>query len=166
MPALLPQVFAWARAANPSQPLTSGVWHGDWSSHEKLSEMRTLSSTQSDVISFHNYDAPESSRSASAGSRATTARSSAPSTWRAATGAPSRARCRSPRSINVAAYNWGFVAGKTQTHLPWDSWQKPYTSTASPRSGSTRSSDADGTPYRAEEVDLIRELTGKAKPAR
>jgi uncharacterized protein YceK len=32
--ALLPKVFAWARAAKPTQPLTSGVWeHGgyDWS---------------------------------------------------------------------------------------------------------------------------------------
>ena len=26
----------------------------------------------------------------------------------------------------VGAYNWGFVAGKTQTIYPWDSWQKPY----------------------------------------
>jgi hypothetical protein len=22
--------------------------------------------------------------------------------------------------------NWGFVDGKTQTRLPWDSWKKPY----------------------------------------
>ena len=29
---LLPQVFAWARSAHPTQPLTSGVWHGDWTS--------------------------------------------------------------------------------------------------------------------------------------
>ena len=34
--ALLPKVFAWARAAGASQPLTSGVWEGDWSSPEKL----------------------------------------------------------------------------------------------------------------------------------
>ena len=27
---------------------------------------------------------------------------------------------------HVAAINWGLVAGKTQTYLPWDSWQKPY----------------------------------------
>jgi hypothetical protein len=27
---------------------------------------------------------------------------------------------------HVGAYNWGLVAGKTQTHLPWDSWKKPY----------------------------------------
>ena len=26
---LLPQVFAWARAARPRQPLTSGLWHGN-----------------------------------------------------------------------------------------------------------------------------------------
>ncbi len=29
---LLPQVFAWARSAHPTQPLTSGLWHGDWTS--------------------------------------------------------------------------------------------------------------------------------------
>ena len=28
--ALLPQAFAWARSANPTQPLTSGLWEGDW----------------------------------------------------------------------------------------------------------------------------------------
>src|SRR5690348_1149459 len=33
---LLPKVFAWARSTNPSQPLTSGLWEGDWSSTEKL----------------------------------------------------------------------------------------------------------------------------------
>lgn len=32
---LLPQVFAWARAMNPQQPLTSGVWVGNWSDPEK-----------------------------------------------------------------------------------------------------------------------------------
>ena len=28
---------------------------------------------------------------------------------------------------NVGALNWGLVAGKTQTYLPWDSWDHPYT---------------------------------------
>lgn len=27
---LLPQVFTWARSVHPAQPLTSGLWHGDW----------------------------------------------------------------------------------------------------------------------------------------
>ena len=26
----------------------------------------------------------------------------------------------------VGAINWGFVAGKTQTYYPWESWQHPY----------------------------------------
>ena len=26
----------------------------------------------------------------------------------------------------VGAINWGLVAGKSQTYLPWDSWQHPY----------------------------------------
>src|SRR5215472_18975428 len=33
---LLSQVFRWAREAGATQPLTSGVWKGDWSSPEKL----------------------------------------------------------------------------------------------------------------------------------
>src|SRR6266516_2152310 len=33
---LLPKVFAWARSVHPSQPLTSGLWEGDWSSPDKL----------------------------------------------------------------------------------------------------------------------------------
>ena len=28
--------------------------------------------------------------------------------------------------LYVGAYSWGFVAGKSQTHIAWDSWQKPY----------------------------------------
>ena len=49
----------WARSANPSQPLTSGVWEGDWSSPEKLSPTQRIQLEQSDVISFHNYSWPE-----------------------------------------------------------------------------------------------------------
>ena len=57
---LLPQVFAWAREANPSQPLTSGVWHNDdWSSAGKLNAIEKAQIEQSDVITFHVYDWPE-----------------------------------------------------------------------------------------------------------
>jgi hypothetical protein len=30
------------------------------------------------------------------------------------------------RKHGIGAFNWGFVAGKSQTHCPWDSWQTPY----------------------------------------
>ena len=37
---LLPKVFQYARSGRPSQPLTSGLWKGDWSSPDKLSADR------------------------------------------------------------------------------------------------------------------------------
>ena len=30
------------------------------------------------------------------------------------------------KRYNVGAFNWGLVAGKTQTHCPWDSWEIEY----------------------------------------
>ncbi len=42
---LLPRAFEWARAMHPTQPLTSGVWKGDWSSLEKLSPWRKSNSS-------------------------------------------------------------------------------------------------------------------------
>ena len=56
---LLPRVFEWAREAGASQPLTSGVWKGDWSSLETRRPWRKFGWTFSDVISFHSYDRPE-----------------------------------------------------------------------------------------------------------
>ena len=40
------------------------------------------------------------------------------------------------KKYRVGAVNWGFVVGKTQTNLPWDSWQRPYVKTE-PQYGST-----------------------------
>ncbi len=57
--ALLPKAFEWARSAHPKQPLTSGVWKGDWSAPEKLTPMEKIQLGMSDVISFHNYDQPQ-----------------------------------------------------------------------------------------------------------
>ncbi len=56
---LLPKVFAWARSVHPSQPLTSGLWEGDWSSPDKLEPIARVQFEQSDVMSFHNYNWPE-----------------------------------------------------------------------------------------------------------
>jgi hypothetical protein len=47
---LLAQVFNCAREADPSQPLTSGVWTGDdWTPGGKTSPMEKLQLAQSDV---------------------------------------------------------------------------------------------------------------------
>jgi len=158
--ALLPQVFVWARAAHPSQPLTSGVWKGDWSAPDKLGPMEKIQLESSDVISFHNYDdAPEFEKRVK---------------WLEqyhrpilcteymARGNKSTFRGIMPiaKQYKVAAINWGFAAGKTQTNLPWDSWQHPYTD-REPAVWFHEIFHASGIPYRPEEVAFIREMTGK-----
>src|SRR5437868_11825823 len=58
--ALLPQVFVWAREANPMQPLSSGVWAVDTSPDgANLGELQQMQLRESDSITFHNYSLPE-----------------------------------------------------------------------------------------------------------
>lgn len=157
--ALLPRAFAWARAASPEQPLTCGVWKGDWSAANKLSEMEKIQLQQSDVISFHNYDGPEEFQK-----RITwLQRYQRPilCTEYMARGNKSTFQGTLPiaKKDRVAAYNWGLVAGKTQTFLPWDSWKEPYTN-REPAIWFHEVFQTDGRPYRPEEVELIRKLTG------
>ena len=67
------------------------------------------------------------------------------------------------KQYNVAAINWGLVAGKTQTYLPWDSWEHPYV-LSKPAIWFHEVFKQDDTPYRQREVDLIRQLTGRGTP--
>ncbi|BCI90303.1 hypothetical protein NIIDMKKI_55090 [Mycobacterium kansasii] len=55
---LLPQVFRWARAVDPAQPLTSGVWQGNWADPGQRSTISGIQLDNSDVITFHSYAAP------------------------------------------------------------------------------------------------------------
>jgi hypothetical protein len=64
------------------------------------------------------------------------------------------------RKYKVAVINWGLVAGKTQTYLPWDSWQHPYTD-REPAIWFHEVFRMDGTPYRPEETEFIKRMTGK-----
>jgi hypothetical protein len=158
--ALLPQVFEWARAAHPKQPLTSGVWQGDWSSNEKLSPMERVQLENSDVISFHDYSSPEKFEQRVQSLQ----RYNRPilCTEYMARGNNSTFQGTLPiaKKYRVAAYNWGLVAGKTQTWLPWDSWQKPYVD-REPAVWFHEVFRTDGKPYRSEEIDFIRSMTGK-----
>ena len=62
------------------------------------------------------------------------------------------------RSLNVALYNWGFVAGKSQTYVPWDSWQNPYVGDRQPALWFHDIFHADGTPYDHTEIDVFKSL--------
>jgi hypothetical protein len=66
------------------------------------------------------------------------------------------------KRLNIAMINWGFVDGKSQTRMPWDSWEKPYT-LKEPTIWFHEVFRADGTPYRTAETDLIRRLSAAPK---
>jgi hypothetical protein len=155
---LLPQVFAWARSARPIQPLTSGVWRGDWTSVDKMPPMARVQIEQSDVISFHNYGWPEQFEKRI--QELQQFHRPIICTEYMARGAGSLFDTVLPvaKKYHVGAINWGLVAGKSQTYLPWDSWQRPYVE----RPPTIWFHDVffpDGKPYRDREAEIIRNLT-------
>ena len=123
---LLPRVFEWARAMHPTQPLTSGVWKGDWSSPEKLGPMEKIQIALSDVISFHNYDKPEEFEKRVLWLQQFHRPILCTEYMARSNGSTFQGTLPIAKKYRVAAINWGFVAGKTQTYYPWDSWQHPY----------------------------------------
>jgi hypothetical protein len=162
--ALLPKVFAWARAENPIQPLTSAVFQGDWSHPDRESVTTKIQLAVSDILTFHNYGWPEEFEAR--------IKELQPygrpilCTEYMARGAGSTFDNDLPiaKRYHVAAINWGLVAGKTQTYLPWDSWQRPYV-LLQPTIWFHEVFRQDDMPYREHEADLIRELTGRGTPA-
>jgi hypothetical protein len=157
---LLRKTFSWAREVAPSQPLTTGVWRGSWRDPDALSEMDRFCLESSDVISFHHYgELPALQRRVEALRRY----------GRPLLCTEFMARglgcCFDPhlawmKEAGVGAYCWGLVAGRTQTHYPWDSWGKTYVEEPDPWHHEILR--ADGSPYDAGEVAFIRSLT---KPA-
>lgn len=153
--ALLPKAFAWARAGHPQQPLTSGVWQSRWDDLEKMSPMNRAQLTLSDVISFHSYtpaaDFEKRVKDLQQYKRPLLC------TEYMARGVDSTFEGTLPiaKKYKVAAINWGFVQGKTQTNLPWDSWQHPYID-APPKVWFHDIFYPSGKPYRPAEVTFIK----------
>ncbi len=156
---LLRKLFAWAREVDPSQPLTAGVWRGDWSKHESMTEYNRVMVEESDVISYHCYDPKDDMKKRI--------------DWLRRYDRPVLCTEYMARGNNsyfdpilgllkdekVAAYNWGFVDGKSQTIYPWDTWQKKYT--GRPDLWFHDIFFGDGKVYRQSEVDYIKKMTGK-----
>lgn len=163
---LLGPVFEWARSADPSQPLTSGLWLGEpWDKAENLNAVEKIQITQSDVNSFHNYDWPEDFE-ARAKQMLSYGRPVLATEFMArGNGSTFDGSLPIGRKYNIAMINWGFVDGKSQTRLPWDSWKKPYTA-EEPTIWFHEVLRSDGKPYRQAEVDLIRKLTSEANGPR
>ncbi|MGD0088813.1 MAG: 1,4-beta-xylanase [Planctomycetota bacterium] len=142
---LVEAAFEWARVAGPAQPLTTGPW----SDFKSRMSQRMLD--LSDVVTFHGYDG-------AAGLEAKILRCQAQG--RPVLCTECLRRQGSPFGIflpvfakhGIGWYNWGLVAGRTQTYMPWGSkkgdpmpalWQHDVL-------------HPDGKPFEAHELELIR----------
>ena len=155
---LLPQVFRWARAVDPSQPLTSGVWRGDWGQPQGRSAISDIQLANADVITFHSYAEPAGFESR-IGELAPLGRPILCTEYMARPrGSTVEGILPVAKRHNVGAINWGLVAGKTQTYFPWESWDHPYTTV--PKVWFHDLLRPDGRPFQDTEALTTRKLAG------
>lgn len=156
---LLKKVFVWTRSASPSQPVTAGIWAGNWSAEDSLKPIEKLMIEQSDIISFHNYDKAEEFEKRIQWLQRYERPMMCTEYMSRGNGSTFEGSLPVAKKYRVAAINWGLVSGKSQTIFPWDSWRIKYT--AEPELWFHDIFRKDGTPYKQEEVNLIKQLTGR-----
>jgi hypothetical protein len=154
---LLRKTYTWARETTPTQPITSGLWHGDWSDHKSMKAMDRFMVSNSDVISFHSYnDLAQVKKKVEA-----LQKYNRPLLCTEYMARQNNSTFQSVlpyfKEQIVGAYSWGFVSGKTQTIYPWDSWSHNYT--AEPRLWFHDILRSDGTPFDRSEAALLRQIT-------
>lgn len=154
----LPRVFDWVRSAKPSQPLTCGVWAGDWASPQTLKPHEALQLELSDVISFHCYGGPDDLERRIKQLQQYDRPLLCTEFMSRGSGSTFAGSLPILKANRVGAYCWGLVAGKTQTNYPWDSWQRPYT--AEPKPWFHDVFRGDGSPYDRRETKFIQLMSG------
>lgn len=149
---LLKKVFQWGREINPTQPLSAGVWNFG------LKDLNKFQLENSDVITYHNYE----DQAHHAVMIDTLKRYGKPMLC---TEYMARTRNSTFEDImpmlkenNIGAYNWGLVAGKSNTIYAWDT---PIESGEEPEVWFHDVFRKDGSVYSTDEVNVIKELSGK-----
>ncbi len=145
---LLKKAFAWARSAQPSQPLTVGVWFGN----KALNDFQTGAS---DIISFHNYNDAESLKNQIAAMKKH-GRPVICTEWLRRGHSNVDSHLPIFKRENVGCVNWGLVAGKTQTIWGWGTKE----GAPEPELWFHDFLKKDGTPFDPKEKALFRELRG------
>ncbi len=149
---LLKKVFEWARQANPSQPISAGVWEWD---QEKMNQFQI---THSDVITYHDYS-PEPEHRKTVRFLKMFGRPVICTEYMAR---PRNSRFETVMPMlkkeNVGAINWGLVDGKTNTKYAWDT---PMPDGSEPKEWFHEVFRKDGSPYKQQEADLIKQLNTK-----
>ncbi len=147
---LLRLAFTWAREVHPDQPLSAGVWN------KSLAALNQFQLENSDVITYHNYDPPAAHQQAID----TLLHFGRPLLCTEYMARRNNSLFTNIMPLlkkeNIAAINWGLVAGKTNTIYAWDT---PMPSGAEPPIWFHDIVRPDGTPFSAEEIKYIKTLT-------
>jgi Cellulase (glycosyl hydrolase family 5) len=158
---LLRKTINWVRVIDPIQPITMAPWQNDWSCDTKITALDYYMFSHSDIVSFHCYDDKKTMEEKIMSLK----RFERPMLCTEYMARPFKSTFEEIMPIlkkhNVGGYNWGLVAGKTQTHCPWDSWSKKYQS--EPKLWFHEIFNPDGTPYITEEVEFIKNITKQKK---
>jgi hypothetical protein len=138
--------FEWARATSPSQPLTTAAW-ADFNSDmsKRLMEL-------SDIVSFHGYDNVEGIRNKLRICGEYVRPVICTECLRRGVGNTFAALLPLFAEHKVGWYNWGLVAGRIQTYMPWGSKKGD----PMPKIWQHDMLHPDGRPYDAKEIELIR----------
>lgn len=160
---LLKKVMNWVREVNPSQPLTTGIWRGNidhWGTLDSLPPIDRFMVGNSDVISFHAYDGNMDDVQRKIEELKKYNRPLLCTEY-VARGGGNTFETMMPilKEDKIAAINWGFVAGKTNTIYPWVSWDSTFT--GEPKIWHHDILRKDGTPFSQKEVDFIMEIISK-----
>lgn len=148
---LLEKVFEWGREVNPSQPLSAGVWN--W----ELGDLTRFQLENSDVITYHNYGDPDNHKAMIDSLKTLTSRPLICTEYMARTQNSLFGNIMPMlKEHEIGAYNWGLVSGKTNTIYAWNT---PIPDGSEPELWFHDIFRQDGTPYKQEEVDLIKGLT-------
>jgi hypothetical protein len=148
-PDFLVRLFAWAREVSITQPLTIASWFTPLDHPLNL-----VMIAYSDIITFHLY-ANKDDMAARIAEFKKQERPVVCTEWMARpAGSSYEQELPLFQSEKVAAYQWGLVNGRTQCQYPW--WNKPGGGVDSTYGWFHDILHTDGTPYRQEEIDVIR----------
>ncbi|HUP13070.1 MAG TPA: cellulase family glycosylhydrolase [Niastella sp.] len=159
---LLKKTIGWVRAINPIQPITMAPWQYDWSEHDRLTALDNYMFSHSDIISFHCYE----NKTGIEKRILQLKRYERPMLCTEYMARPLKSTFKDVLPVlkkhGVGAYNWGFVAGKSQTHCAWDSWNVE--TALEPSVWFHDIYRANGEPYDAKEVAFLKRITKKEAP--
>jgi len=159
--ALLKKTIGWVRSINPSQPITMAPWKDDWSCDTRLTALDNYMFTHSDIVSFHCYENVNRTEERILHLKRFNRPMLCTEYMARPFGSTFQEMLPLFKKYNIGAYNWGLVAGKTQTHCPWDSWSTKYES--EPPLWFHDIFREDGEPYKPEEVAFLKEITNTQK---